>query len=87
MRCARWGISTERTCAPLAWWTAADVFAYLATHDLPVHPAYAMLGGGRWRRERLRVAEIGDTHGKGGGRLEWETEYYGDALRRLQAPR
>ncbi|AMV24610.1 Phosphoadenosine phosphosulfate reductase family protein [Gemmata sp. SH-PL17] len=83
MRCRVWGENSPNGCAPLAWWTTADVFAYLATHSLPVHPAYAMLGGGRWGRERLRVAEIGDTHGTGGGRAEWEREYYGDVLRRL----
>jgi phosphoadenosine phosphosulfate reductase len=85
MRCRVWGENSPNGCAPIAWWTTADVFAYLAHHDLPVHPAYAMFGGGRWPRERLRVAEIGDTHGRGGGRAEWEAEYYGDVLRRLQA--
>jgi len=84
LRCARWGFSTDRTCAPLAWWHDKDVFAYLAKHDLPVHPNYAMLGGGRWTRERLRVAEIGDSHGRGGGRAEWEREYYGDVLNRIE---
>lgn len=83
LRCARWGFATERACAPLAWWTDRDVFAYLAFHGLPVHPNYAMLGGGRWARERLRTAEIGDSHGRAGGRAEWEREYYGDVLRRL----
>lgn len=85
MRCRRHGESSPNGCAPLAWWTTADIFAYLAHYDLPVHPSYAMLGGGRWPRERIRVAEIGDTHGKGGGRAEWEAEYYGDVLRRLAA--
>jgi phosphoadenosine phosphosulfate reductase len=84
IRTLRWGIATERACAPLAWWTMADVYGYLAIHGLPVHPAYACLGGGRWPRERLRVAEIGDTHGKGSGRRDWESEYYGDVLRRLE---
>ena len=71
-------------CAPISAWRESDVFSYLAKNKLPVHPAYAMLGGGRWPRHRLRVAEIGDTHGTGGGRREWEQEYYGDVLRRLQ---
>jgi phosphoadenosine phosphosulfate reductase len=84
IRTLRWGLSTPRTCAPIAWWTTADVFGYLAKHDLPIHPAYAMLGGGRWPRDRLRVAEIGDTHGKGSGRRDWELEFYGDVLRRLE---
>lgn len=85
IRTLRWGISTGRACAPLSWWTTADIHGYLAVHDLPVHPAYACLGGGRWPRERLRVAEIGDTHGKGSGRREWELEYYGDVIRRMES--
>lgn len=87
IRTLRWGLSTPRASAPIAWWTTADVYGYLATQDLPAHPAYAMLGGGRWPRERLRVAEIGDTHGKGSGRRDWEIEYYGDVLRRLESRR
>lgn len=79
------GESSPNGCAPITQWSAADVFGCLAAHDLPAHPAYAMLGGGRWPREWLRVAEIGDTHGTGGGRAEWEREYYGDVLRRLEA--
>ncbi len=85
IRCCRWGISSPNACAPLAWWTEQDVFAYLAYFDLPIHPAYAMLGGGRWPRERIRTAEIGDTRGKGGGRAQWEREYYGDVLNRMAA--
>lgn len=87
IRSLRWGISSPNGCAPLAWWKTADVFGYLALHDLPVHSAYAMLGGGGWPRERLRVAEIGDTHGAAGGRRAWEEEYYPEVLRRGEARR
>lgn len=82
VRCRSWGESSPNGCAPLAWWSTSDVFSYLAAHDLPVHPNYAMLGGGRWPRERLRVAELGDSRGAGFGRREWETEYYRDLMRR-----
>lgn len=85
VRMCRWGVSSPNACAPIGWWSTADVYAYLALHDLPVHPAYAMLGGGRWARERIRVAEIGDTHGTGSGRREWEMDYFGDVLRRLES--
>lgn len=91
MRCRIWGESSPKGCAPLAWWSTDDVYGYLAVMGLPVHPAYAMLGamaggnGARWPRERLRVAEIGDTHGKGSGRRAWEADYYGPELRRLEA--
>lgn len=87
MRMTMHGWATKRTCAPIGYWRLTDVFAWLATHDLPVHPAYAMLGGGRWRREQIRVAEIGDEKGAERGRRAWEMEYYGDVLRRLEAGR
>lgn len=79
------GVDTATSCRPLAWWTAGDVFARLASAGLPVHPAYAMLGGGRWERRHLRVASLGGRRGDGMGRMEWESEYYGDVLRRLEA--
>lgn len=82
IRFCRWGLNSPNGSAPIGRWSTQDVFSYLQREQLPVHPAYAMLGGGRWRRDRLRVAEIGDSHGTGGGRSEWETEYYGDILRR-----
>lgn len=73
------GDGTE-SCAPLIRWSGADVFAYLALHDLPVHPAYAMSLGGALPRDRLRVASIGGKRGRGMGRLEWEQAYYPDVL-------
>lgn len=79
------GTATANTCRPLAWWTAADVMGYLARYNLPTHPVYAMLGGGRYERARLRVASLGGRRGDGIGRAEWEREYYGDELRRLEA--
>lgn len=87
IRLFRWGENSPNASAPIGFWTTQDVFGYLAANGLPVHPAYACLGGGRWPRERLRVAEIGDTHGKGSGRNDWEREYYGDTLRRLEVRR
>lgn len=83
IRMMRWGENTIKTCAPIGWWTTGDVFAYLAKYDLPVHPNYAMLGGGRYNRNYLRVAEIGDSRGREVGRGLWECEYYSDKLNRL----
>lgn len=80
----RWGVATPNTCRPLTYWTAADVFGFLAVGNLPVHPNYAMLGGGRWPRKHLRTASIGGDRGAENGRREWEQEYYGDVLRRLE---
>jgi phosphoadenosine phosphosulfate reductase len=81
----RWGVSTLVSCRPLLWWTAADLFACLTFFWLPVHPNYAMLGGGRWRREHLRTAPVGGKRGDQFGRAEWEREYYSDVLNRVAA--
>lgn len=83
--CKYHGQTTGTSCRPLAWWTAQDVYSYAAIRGVPLHPNYAMLGGGRWPRERLRVAFLGLTHGEQFGRREWEQEYYGDALNRVAA--
>ena len=76
MRLKRWGIATAHTCAPLSRWTGPDVFAYLARHDLPVHPAYACTWGGTLDRERVRVDVLGGVTGTGRDRVEWERRYY-----------
>lgn len=78
------GIRTDRVCRPIIDWTSADVMAYLARFSLPVHPAYGMLGGGRYERKHLRVATLGGERGGGCGRREWEQEYYGDVLAAAQ---
>lgn len=78
------GLMTERSCRPLLRWTTEQVYAYAAQRGVPLHPTYAMTGGGRWTRERLRVSFLGLTHGRGIGREQWEREYYGDCLRRLE---
>jgi len=84
LTCLRNGEDSVNSCRPLAWWAAQDVMGYLARFDLPTHPVYAMLGGGRYDRWWLRVASLGGRRGDGMGRAEWEREYYGDVLRRLQ---
>lgn len=84
IRMLRWGVASPNSLLPIGNWKSQDVFGYLSANQLPVHPVYAMQGGGRWPRARLRVAEIGDTSGRGLGRLEWEREYYGDLLNRQQ---
>lgn len=81
---ARAGIPAG-SCWPICWWTTSDVFGWIAYHDLPLHPAYGMTGGGRWNREHLRVSTIGGPKGNQFGRAEWEREYYGDVLRRSEA--
>lgn len=83
-RMRHYGPSTERTCAPIGWWPTAHVYAYLARHDLPVHPAYACSRGGLWDRDRIRVSALGRTRGQGMGRWEWEHLYYRDEMRAME---
>lgn len=80
IRCAVWGESSPNTCAPLARWSVEDVFGYLALHDLPIHPAYAMTMGGAIDRADVRVDCLGGMTGTGRGRREWEWTYYRDEL-------
>lgn len=79
------GHATRRTCAPLGWWRAEDVFGYLAAHELPVHPAYAYTLHGTRQRERLRVDALWGPTGTGHGRREWERYYYPEALEAMRA--
>lgn len=74
------GLATARSCRPILHWQAADVWAYLRRHDLPVHPAYAMSEGGQRDRDWLRVASIGGERGAENGRRSWERRYYPDVL-------
>lgn len=79
------GVATKNVCRPILYWTAEDVFAYLAMHNLPIHPNYAMLGGGRYNRKWLRVDCLAGPQGRGMGRAEWENEYYPEEMRKISA--
>jgi len=81
------GSSSKNALAPIGFWSTNEVFAYLHLHDLPVHPSYACLGGGRYERNHIRVTELGDVNGRGMGRGEWEQCYYGDILNRMKCLR
>lgn len=70
------GESTAMVCRPILRWSTADVFGYLAKHDLPVHPSYAMSNGGEIDREGLRVDTLGGPEGIDRGRRDWENTYY-----------
>lgn len=84
IRMKRHGFSSRNTCAPIGWWSSADVFAYLHARDLPVHPNYAMSLGGIVPRERLRVGTIGGHGGEEHGRRELEQRYYGWRLAEIR---
>lgn len=76
----RFGDATDRTARPIGTWTATDIFAYLAGHQLPVHPAYAMSHGGTLDRRWLRVHALGGVTGADKGRADWEQAYFGDVI-------
>lgn len=79
------GVATDNKCRPILRWKTGQVFAYIEQNGLPLHPAYACTGGGRWDRDRIRVGTLGGERGNGIGRSEFEREYYGDALNRSSA--
>ena len=76
------GQATEQVCRPIGWLKVDDVFALLAQQRMPVHPAYAMLGGGRYDRRHLRVDSLGGPWADSFGRNEWEQEYFQDVINR-----
>jgi phosphoadenosine phosphosulfate reductase len=79
-RMSRYGERTINTCAPIGRFSGWDVFAYLYSNHLPIHPAYACTMGGAFEHERIRVATLGGKRGDGMGRAAWEWEYYGEEL-------
>ncbi len=85
LRVATHGLVSANTCAPIGRWTSLDVFAYLVSRGLPIHPAYACTMGGLIEHGRVRVASLGGRRGDGMGRAEWERRYYGQRLAELRA--
>jgi phosphoadenosine phosphosulfate reductase len=78
-----WGEQTDKTCRPLIYWKEQDIFSYLKKYDLPVHPNYGMLGGGRYDRKYLRVASLGIKRGDCFDKEQWEKEYYLSELNKI----
>lgn len=84
----RRGLNTRNTCRPIGLWNTGEVFACIAAHNLPIHPAYAASLDGELDREWLRVhtlrAQLPDkvalheTRVGPVGRDEplWETRYF-----------
>lgn len=79
------GLSSTHTSRPIGRWSGEQVFAYLETRHLPVHPAYAASYGGtldrRWLRVHslrsptiTRLAGSAPTHFKDTTR--WEDDYF-----------
>lgn len=68
--------------APLGWWTARDVWAYIVVHDLPWHPMYDMETHGV-TRETIRNAGWLSTDGAEHGRISWLRHHYPEHYREL----
>lgn len=83
LRVARYGESSARTCAPIARWDGADVFAFLIARRLPIAEAYACTIGGNLDPCRIRVASLGGKRGDGWGRAAWEWRYYEQEMLQL----
>lgn len=78
------GISTANACRPIAHWKPNDVFAYLESRELPVHPAYAFTWNGQLDRARIRVGSLAGRRGDGHERRQWEQTYYPDEMAVLE---
>ena len=82
------GMVTKNTCRPLGRWTGVDVFTYLARHDLPIHPAYAMSINGARDRQWLRVHPLCHFVPTIIADLDrWEDRYYADHIEKALAIR
>lgn len=87
LRVTKHGLVSRNTCAPIGWWSAWDIWAYLVTRGLPIHPAYACSLDGALDHGRIRVASLGGKRGDGMGRAQWEWAYYRQEMIALGAPR
>ena len=75
----RWGCATA---FPMRRWKAADVFAYIDEHSLPLHPAYSRTD---WEdRYAIRVSWVWDTDFEAKGSTAYLRKYYPDLFRRLR---
>jgi phosphoadenosine phosphosulfate reductase len=79
------GDADSKSCRPIGWWPTEYVFAYLARHDLPTHPAYALSMGGTYPRDKIRVDDLGCDCGNRYGRYILESHYYRRELKKLAA--
>lgn len=76
----RWGCGIAW---PMRRWSAADVFAYLDEHSLPIHPAYAREMGAD--RNDIRVSWLWDSSRERHGEMAWLRRHYPEIFRRIRA--
>lgn len=68
---------------PMRKWRAADVFAYIDEHGLPLHPAYLRT---QWQdRDDIRVSWVWDSSRENTGDIEYLRRHYPALYRRIRA--
>jgi len=70
-------------CQPLAWWTTADVFAYLFSNDIPILDVY--FKNQYAEPEQIRKAWILPSSRAAQGQAVWLKHYYPDIFNKLAA--
>lgn len=76
----RWGCAIAW---PMRRWSAADVFAYIDEHNLPLHPAYART---EWaERDSIRVSWAWDPSRERLGEMEYLRRYYPGLYHRIRS--
>lgn len=68
---------------PIGWWTAADVWSYIADRGLPYHPMYDCESHGL-TRETLRNAGWLTTDSAERGRIAWLRTHFREQYRLLE---
>lgn len=68
-------------CMPIARWTLADVWAYIASNGLRYHEAYDAMAEARIPRESQRVSGLLGERGSGWGRHELLRRYAPESYR------
>lgn len=70
--------------APLAWWSARDVWAYIVSRGLPYHPMYDLQTDGVTRETQRNTGWL-STDGAHDGRIAWLRRHYTELYRALAA--
>lgn len=87
-RCTRGSLYGTRQglwhCTPLAEWSWLDVFAYLATHRLPLHPIYSAPLYHLEHRGRIRLSWWASTDHHRHGQLQWMRLVFPEIYQRLR---
>jgi 3'-phosphoadenosine 5'-phosphosulfate sulfotransferase (PAPS reductase)/FAD synthetase len=75
----RWGCGIAW---PMRHWQAADIFAYIDAHRLPLHPAYTRT---QWQeRDSIRVSWAWDSNRENQGDIEYLRRFYPQIFSRIR---